>query len=325
MSDYNKQQELKATLKKYLKNETNAQVSKAIDSWYHTIGSINEEAPLLNDPNSKAELGSNIKLYLANQIHHKKRHWLNTTYFKYAATVVFMLSTGILGYSYLHQLKQASKKEIVFFSGAGTQKKLLLPDGSKVLLNVASELVISKDFGETQRKVILHGEAFFEVAKDKSRPFIIQSGVLRTQVVGTSFNINAYSDMDKIKIAVLTGKVRVSKKIAGVEEIIASGMTRGATLSFYKTTGKTELKTEDTGLISSWKDNKLYIDNATISEIARQLEKYYHLKVVFNTRLDQGQRYTIKFNKEPANRVMEILSILTKRKFTYQTNQITIK
>ena len=325
MSDKNKQKELKAVLKKYLKDEKDVALHSAVDSWYHTIGSVTEEAPLLNDPDSKAELAENIKLYLAHQIHPAKKYWFSTTYLKYAAAVLLMLSTGILGYSYLGQWKQASKKEITLFSDRHKQKQLLLPDGSKVLLNVGTELTLAKDFGESQRKVSLRGEAFFEVAKDKNKPFIIQSGTLSTRVLGTSFNINAYPDMDKIKIAVLTGKVMVAKNVAGIEETLAPGMTKGATLSFYKTTGKTELKTEDTELFSFWKDNKLYIDNSTLSEIARQLERYYHLKVVFNTKTDQGKRYTIKFNKEPANRVMEILSILTKRKFSYQTNQITIK
>ncbi|WP_342332822.1 FecR domain-containing protein [Pedobacter sp. FW305-3-2-15-E-R2A2] len=325
MSDKNKQKELKAVLTKYLQDDTDVALRNAVDSWYHTIGSVNEEAPLLSDPDSKTELAENIKLYLTRQIHPVKKPWFSTTYLKYAAAVLLMLSTGILGYTYLSQWRQASKKEIALFSDRHKQKKLLLPDGSKVLLNVGTELILSKDFGENQRKVSLRGEAFFEIAKDKNRPFIIQSGALSTRVLGTSFNINAYPDMDKIKIAVLTGKVMVAKNVAGIEETIAGGMTNGATLSFYKATGKTELKTEDTELFSFWKDNKLYIDNSTLSEIARQLERYYHLKVVFNTKTDQGKRYTIKFNKEPANRVMEILSILTKRKFTYQTNQITIK
>lgn len=325
MSDKNKEKELKAALRNYLKEETDIALRNAVDSWYHSIGSTAEEAPLLNDPDSKAELAENIRLYLAGQIYPAKKSWFSTTYLKYAAAVLLMLSTGILGYTYLSQRRAASKKEITLVSDPHKQKELLLPDGSKVLLNVGTELILSKDFGESQRRVSLRGEAFFEVAKDKNRPFIIQSGDLSTRVLGTSFNINAYPDMDKIKIAVLTGKVMVAKNIAGREKTIASGMTKGSTLSFYKATGKTELKTEDTALFSFWKDNKLYIDNSTISEIGSQLERYYHLKVVFNTKTDRGLRYTIKFNKEPANRVMEILSILTKRKFSYQTNQITIK
>lgn len=325
MSDYNKQKELKATLKKYLKSEANIEDCNAIDSWYHSIGAIEEEAPVLKDPDAKAELAGKIKLYLANQIHHPKKSWFNTAYVKYAAVWLLILSAGIGGYTYLGQWKQASKKEIILFSDGRKQKKLVLPDGSKVLLNVGTELLVSKDFGENQRQVSLRGEAFFEVAKDSNRPFIIQSGALRTRVLGTSFNISSYADMDKIKVAVLTGKVAVAKNIAGLEETIAGGMTRGTTLTFYKNTGKTQLKTEDTELVSSWKDNKLYIDNSTLSEIARQLERYYHLKVVFNEKTDRGKRYTIRFNKEPANRVMEILSLLTKRKFTYQTHQITIK
>jgi len=325
MSDKNKQQELKAILKKYINNEASDEEREAVNSWYKNVGSANDEVPALNNPALKDKLSSDIKIHLREEILGKKKYWSISSPGKYAAACLLLITLGLWGYSYVTHPKKSGKKDIVILSGKGAQKKLTLPDGSEIMLNVGSKLVISKDFGEEYREVTLVGEAFFNVAKDHIKPFIIHSGMLKTRVVGTSFNINAYPDLEKIKIAVLTGKVKVSGTIAGRNKILAMGITKGETLSFYKSTQVSDLKKEDTDLITSWRLNKLYIDNATVQDIARQLERYYQIKVVYAGTADAKDRYSIRFNNESMNGVLQILSLLTKKKFVYHANQITIK
>lgn len=325
MSENYNEQELKAVLKKYLNAESSIEESQGINSWYEAIGSADEIVPVLHHEAAKAELAGKIKTYLKLQLPSEKKTWFKIAYLKYVAASVLLISAGIGGYSYLKQLQLSARKEITVFSNAVTQKQLTLPDGSEVMLNTGSKLVIAKDFGVDSRKVTLVGEAFFKVAKDRDKPFFIRSGTLKTRVVGTSFNISAYPDLEKIKIAVMTGKVRVSESKNGKESMIAQGMVMNQTLSFYKNTSAYELKTEDTELIASWRTNKLYIDNATIKEIATQLGRYYHVKVVCLAKSNPGDRYTIRFNKESMNGVLQILSVLTKKKFIYEHNQITIK
>jgi len=325
MSDKNKQQELKAILKKYINNEASDEEREAVNSWYKNVGSANDEVPALNNPALKDKLSSDIKIHLREEILGKKKYWSISSPGKYAAACLLLITLGLWGYSYVTHPKKSGKKDIVILSGKGAQKKLTLPDGSEIMLNVGSKLVISKDFGEEYREVTLVGEAFFNVAKDHIKPFIIHSGMLKTRVVGTSFNINAYPDLEKIKIAVLTGKVKVSGTIAGRNKILAMGITKGETLSFYKSTQVSDLKKEDTDLITSWRLNKLYIDNATVQDIARQLERYYQIKVVYAGTADAKDRYSIRFNNESMNGVLQILSLLTKKKFAYHANQITIK
>ena len=325
MSDKNKQQELKAILKKYINNEASDEEREAVNSWYKNVGSANDEVPALNNPALKDKLSSDIKIHLREEILGKKKYWSISSPAKYAAACLLLITLGLWGYSYVTHPKKSGKKDIVILSGKGAQKKLTLPDGSEIMLNVGSKLVISKDFGEEYREVTLVGEAFFNVAKDHIKPFIIHSGMLKTRVVGTSFNINAYPDLEKIKIAVLTGKVKVSGTIAGRNKILAMGITKGETLSFYKSTQVSDLKKEDTDLMTSWRINKLYIDNATIHDIARQLERYYQIKVVYRGTANAKDRYSIRFNNESMNGVLQIMSLLTKKKFVYHANHITIK
>lgn len=320
MSQKNEQTHLKSLLKKYLRGESTVQENEAIDSWYHLLGTGTDSISPLESAERKQELNLEIKQFLNHHALGIKKRRREFQYIRYAAILLMIVAAGlVIRNTSVHHKKE--NKEVVFQSSDEAAKLVTLTDGSKVLLNVGSSLTIAKSFGDSIREVRLRGEAFFEIAKDAKHPFIVHSGDLKTSVLGTSFNINAYDDLDHIKIAVLTGKVRVSKN----EQLLANGMTKGATLSFHKTTGKGTIKMEDAGYIAMWRDSKLNIENATLTEIARQLQRYYHIGVTFDKKLDNGKRYSIRFDREPANRVMEILSILTKRKFSYKTNQITIR
>jgi len=325
MSENRNQEELKAFLKKYLRNEASSAERAAVDSWYHEIGSENLEAPLVNDLKAKAKLRKGIHQYLKFQIADQKSAWFKLGFVKYAAACILIMGAGAIAYQYHLNNSRNAQKEIVILSGSGVEKQLVLTDGSEVLLNVGSKLIISKDFGKSSRQVTLIGEAFFKVAKDKDKPFIVQAGALKTRVLGTSFNINAYPDMEKIKIAVMSGQVKVSAAAKGKEKLLAMGMQKNQTLSFYREKQSYELKTEDTELISCWRTNKLYIDNASIEEIARQLERYFQIKVLYTGKTNLKDKYTIRFNNESREGVLEILSVLTKKAFKNENNQITIK
>ncbi|WP_443947118.1 FecR family protein [Pedobacter sp. AW1-32] len=320
MSQKNKQTALKTVLKKYIKNEATPEEQAAVNLWYENLGTNDNSVPALADETHKNALSISIKQHLLRKVFDKKKHERQFTYLKYAAIFLLLIGVGVNSRKFF-LAPAKNNHEIVFRSNDKAAKEITLKDGSKILLNVGSELTVSKEFGDSIREVSLKGEAFFAVAKDKKHPFVIRSGILKTQVLGTSFNVNAYDEMAHIKISVLTGKVKVAKN----NKVLASGLTRGNVLSFNKKTETVALKIERSDYISPWRDSKLYIDNANLTEIAKQLQRYYHITVHFDTQLDTGKRYTIRFNREPANQIMEILSRLTKRKFTYQSNQITIK
>jgi len=320
MSHTNKESGLKHLLEKYLQGQCSVKENQAIEDWYDQLGKGDHKAPPLESSKRKAELKLEIKQYLINRIVDRTTRKRAFQYFKYAAIFLLLIGGALIGRNVTINSKK-NRHDIIFESSDKTAKLITLKDGSSVLLNVGSSLTVSKDFGDSIRQVRLTGEAFFEIAKDTKHPFIVQAGKLKTRVLGTSFNINAYEDLDQIKVGVLTGKVQVSK----ADGLLASGMTKGKVLFFNKNSGTTTLKTEQTDYIAIWRDSKLNIESATIREIASQLHRYYHVKVNYDNSFDNEKRYSIRFDREPADRVMEILSILTKKKFTYKTDQITIK
>ncbi len=152
-----------------------------------------------------------------------------------------------------------------------------LPDNSKVILNAGSRLIYPKEFGTT-REVTLEGEAYFEIAKDSQKLFIVRTGDLETTVLGTSFNINAYPEEQVIKVAVIKGKVQVAVD-DGSEKFNKKRQLVGRSLATYhKPEQLIEVETQDNSDLVAWKEGVIHFDNTPFSEVAKTLERWYGVK-----------------------------------------------
>lgn len=158
----------------------------------------------------------------------------------------------------------------------GGQYQLTLSDGSRVWLNAASSLHFPAAFSGKERKVELTGEGYFEVAHNKEKPFIVTANNMNVQVLGTRFNINAYSDENSIKTTLLEGSVRISK--GNTTRI----MIPGDQASMDNLTGEITIKKDaDLDEAVAWKNGKFIFQSADIKSIMRQLEKWYDVNVVY--------------------------------------------
>ena len=126
-----------------------------------------------------------------------------------AASVLLVITFGVI-----FVLQQVGKTQnlITKTTTRGQKSTITLTDGSQVRLNSESSLIYPERFEENVRSIQLVGEAFFDVARDENRPFIIKSGEVTTTVLGTSFNVSAFPDED-IEVTVATGKVKVSPSL----------------------------------------------------------------------------------------------------------------
>lgn len=130
-----------------------------------------------------------------------------------AAAILILVSLLFINREKLSDLLNPVHQQLVN-TKTGERKVIQLPDGSKVWLSSASTLSFPERFRGRYREINLKGEAFFEVTKDKTHPFLIHSGSMLTRVVGTSFNIHAYNDQKVATVTVLTGIVSVSELTA---------------------------------------------------------------------------------------------------------------
>jgi len=156
--------------------------------------------------------------------------------------------------------------------------QVVLSDGSKVWLNAASTLRFPAHFNGSERKVELSGEAYFEVAKNTAMPFKVAiAGRQEVEVLGTHFNVNAYTDEPVVKTTLLEGKVKIIAQDAEQPQILYPGqesrVTSNGTISINKNA--------DTEQTLGWKNGHFSFDNANLEEILRELSRWYDVDVQF--------------------------------------------
>lgn len=142
---------------------------------------------------------------------------------------------------------------------------IVLADGTNVYLNAASSLTYPVAFTGKDRKVSITGEAYFEVAKDKTKPFIVQTRTDAITVLGTHFNINAYADEGSVRTSLIEGSVKVSGEILHPGEAYANGKVT-----------RTNVQQD-----VAWKNGAFSFSNTDIETVLRQFARWYDIEVVF--------------------------------------------
>lgn len=162
----------------------------------------------------------------------------------------------------------------------GRQFQLTLPDGTGVWLNAASSITYPVSFSGSNRKVTITGEAYLEVARNNQQPFLVDvDGKSLVEVLGTSFNINSYSDEESIRTTLIDGSIKVSK--AGQSAILKPGQQA----DIIPSSGSSINIMNDTDLEKTlaWKNGLFNFNGATLPTVMRQLERWYNIKVRYES------------------------------------------
>lgn len=166
----------------------------------------------------------------------------------------------------------------------GETYQLRLPDGSLVWLNAASSLTFNPNLNKNGlRKVKLDGEGYFEVAKDKRHPFIVETNKQEVEVLGTHFNVNAYINEENIKTTLIEGSVKVSALASKAEITLRPGQ--------QSVLNQDKLSANQANVEESlaWKNGEFRFNDKSISEIMRQISRWYNVSVIFNDQLPNGR------------------------------------
>lgn len=195
----------------------------------------------------------------------KERSLLGNMY-RYAAVLLFMIVAAFVLYFYLNNNPQ---QQLI----AELQiQEVKLSEGSKVTVNSNSKLTYPKKFEKDKRVVVLSGEAFFEVAKDPNRPFIINVGEIRVEVLGTSFNVKALENHDNIEVTVSSGKVAVYRPENPDERVV---LIEGQKAIFYKSTTKIEASINDNINFNAWKTKQIIFEDTPMPDVVRIINEIY--------------------------------------------------
>lgn len=224
-----------------------------------------------------------------------------------AAAVAFMavLSGLYLAYQAQHAVRYVTKA-----AARGERTTVTLSDGSVVRLNAESTITFPEHFRATTREIALQGEAFFEVAKDPEKPFVITTGNLTTTVLGTSFNVQAYPESTTITVTVATGKVRVEGR--NRKALIAQAELLPGQQAVYDTKTSAIAKAQvalDKYL--AWKDDIILLDRVTMGEAAALLSRWYNAEIIFENDAIRNCVINGEFRNDALANVMENLQFLT--------------
>lgn len=208
----------------------------------------------------------------------------------------------------------------------GKKTQFTLPDGTRVFLNANSKLEYSSQYkDDIVRKVKLVGEAFFTVKRDTLRPFIVESGDLQTQVLGTSFNVNAFSESE-ISVAVEEGSVQLRNKTKN--DIGASILLSANDLGVFKKEGSlgqlTKAKILNTQVFD-WRNGIIHFKKADFMSIKKTLEQWYGVTFEIDRTIDAKRDFTGSYDNKPLSTVLDGLKFVYDFEYQIDKKTITIK
>jgi ferric-dicitrate binding protein FerR (iron transport regulator) len=226
-------------------------------------------------------------------------------------------SSNILVYKSIIKSQNLEKMNNVYVPRGG-EYKVILSDGTKVWLNSDTKFEFPMMFVGNKRVVALKGEAFFEVAKDKTKPFIVKTKGVDVEVLGTSFNISAYEKDDNIRTTLVEGSVKV---ISSTEEML---LTPGFQSEYSE--NKLVMKEIDTDLYTTWKDGVFKFENIRLHDLTTKLGRWYNVDFFF----DNDKLKELKFNgavkrDKPLSVILNILRETNYIDYDVNTNTILIK
>jgi transmembrane sensor len=258
-----------------------------------------------------------------------------------AAVIGVLLIPGLFGRPIIH--KGVISNNTVS-TRPGSRSKVQLPDGTQVWLNSDSRLTYNQGFPADSREVQLTGEAYFDVAKDKSHPFVIHTSTVDIKVLGTSFNVRSYDNERNTETALFQGSIQVSlhnnpeqkillkpdqKLIVQNNKLSVTGISPGPAKNNTDepliTLGKVHFQKKDSSATETlWMKNQLALDGATLDEVALQIERWYGVKVFITDERLKSIHYNAVFEDESLQQVLEALRLSGNFTYTIHKKEVTI-
>lgn len=242
---------------------------------------------------------------------------LLSAYYRVAAVLLIPL---IIGGIYLMLQNSTGNNTYAEISAPqGSRIQFTLPDGSMGHLNGGSRLKYPVNFSGN-RNLSLIGEAYFEVAKDKKHPFIVQTKYADVQVFGTKFDVCAYEGDQEVFTTLEEGSVKVFNKTERTSAMLNPGEQNVISTS----NGKMQNIPVKTNLYTSWKDEMLRFNNSPFDEVIKKMERWYGVKINLDKTLKYSENYTFTVRTESLKELLELLSLTTPMSYVIDNDIVII-
>lgn len=234
---------------------------------------------------------------------------------RYAAVIALLIATSITSFIVLFP----ASNQIIVENHSQSEKMLNLPDGTRILLEQGGFISYSENFSETERLIELKGEAFFDVAKDKNRPFIITTRHTKTRALGTSFRITEINKLTSIKIQ------------SGIVEFIDKDdpnnklkLTKGESARFFENQHALISKTKESAN-SNFKIKHLVYQNEKLETICHDLNEFFNTDIRIGSEQKKQLSMTATFEDQDLNNILESISFSLNLDIEKKDNYILLK
>ena len=244
---------------------------------------------LLNRINAEEDFMRSVRV-------NRKREFLHA--FSLAASILVVAMSVvflILGDRQIHEYEVVAER--------GQKSSVTLPDGSHVWLNSASRITYTSDFNKKNRNITLEGEAYFDVAKNKKIPFVVNASEMSITAVGTEFNVRNYSDEDEVCATLVEGKVIASVPGSDIS------LTYGQEAVLNRDSGEMSFAVvSDLNHMVPWRSNEMLLDGESLDNLSRILSRMYNVDVYFENDSIKTYTYTGLIRNNSLQNVLELVS-----------------
>lgn len=323
------EQNIQALIDKYLAGRCTPEEEKAVHDWLEQVDRQGREWPGWPRDKQKDYLSSlygDIRDSLREREKPVRRRIFRLYLLRAAASLAILACISLLVYYGTGRpgLEQPPGY-VLAETPAGNVREIHLNDGSVVWLNAASSFSYPREFSDGTREVFLEGEAFFSVARDTTRPFIIHTAEMETRVLGTSFNVKAYRDSEDMEVTVVSGEVEVSVPSAGTgKEAILLQPNQMATYTRAEgLLNKTSIG--DVAPYEEWKEGKLVFNLASMEEVAATLERAFGLNIKIENTAILDCKITGRFSRsQSVDLTIEAICKSIGARYTIRHDKVTI-
>jgi len=317
---------LKRLLKEYTNNNISTDDQKLLFKYLNEEANLKEAAQLLTDEweQTGAERTMDEKVsakifdhIITTPVTIRKRR--NYNWIGYAAIALVTLM-GAIYFLNLIPDKHIEVQSVVKMQIKEDHEKILLPDGSTVILNSNSRLTYAKYFTGLTREVTLSGEGYFDIKHNAGKPFIVHAGKLSTTVLGTAFNIRTVNHENTIVVTVTRGKVSVSKsnKLLGI-------LTPNQQLTYGETLPLPKVVKVKAQKVIDWQSKDIFFKDVTMQVAMDELSKRFDIKIVFADDTGKDCRLTATFLKgESLEEILNVIAAFNGAEFKSSGGEITI-
>ena len=237
-----------------------------------------------------------------------------------AAAVIALIFTLTNLLSPKKSFEQINETYTQIVQAQHAKEKIVLPDGTTVWLSKNAILSYPRQFTGRFRQVKMEGKAYFEVTKNKRKPFIVDLGEDKIEVLGTSFNVRNYKTEADNEIVLLTG--RVGLHLSGVKKDVL--LKPNEKVVYSKTSKSSKIETVDASLFNVWTKDRLVFDNEKLSYVIANLKIWYDVEIECPETLAEKTRVSFTIVDETKEQMLKVLALVAPIKYEVNKDKIYI-